>query len=90
MKITFDAAKRNATLAERGIDFSDAAIVLQGESFCFEDERKAYGEKRMVAYGFLKDHMVVVVFVQRGDTTHIVSMRKANEREQKKYARLGQ
>ncbi len=90
MKITFDTAKRNTTLAERGIDFSDAAIVLQGETFCFEDDRKVYGEKRMVAYGFLKDRMVVVVFVPRGDITHIVSMRKANDREQKKYAHLWQ
>jgi uncharacterized DUF497 family protein len=30
MRVTFDPAKRNKTLADRGLDFSDAAIVFAG------------------------------------------------------------
>jgi uncharacterized DUF497 family protein len=31
--------------------------------------------------------MVVVVWTQRGEARHVISMRKANDREQARYAR---
>jgi len=30
MRITFDQAKRDQTLAERGLDFADAVLVFEG------------------------------------------------------------
>jgi len=30
MRITFDPAKRERTLAERGLDFEDASLVFEG------------------------------------------------------------
>jgi uncharacterized DUF497 family protein len=41
----------------------------------------------MICFGLLAHRLVVVGYVQRGEVRHIFSMRKANEREQK---RLGQ
>jgi len=87
MTITYDPAKRQATLETRGLDFKDAALILQGETYRFEDIRFNYGEKRMICYGFLHNRLIALVYVQRGDTTHIISMRKANDREQKKFKR---
>jgi uncharacterized DUF497 family protein len=83
--ITFDPAKRDRTLAERGLDFADAAEVLDGVKYQFVDDRRDYGEERITTVGLLKDRMVVVVWTWRGENLHIISMRKANEREQKKY-----
>jgi len=88
MKVTFDPAKRDATLAERGLDFDDAAIVFEGVTLEIEDVRKDYGEKRMICYGHLAGRMVVVGYVVRGAARHVFSMRKANEREQDKIAPL--
>lgn len=85
MKITFDKAKREKTLEERGLDFLDAKNVFDGATFEFEDTRKDYGEKRIIAVGHLSNRMVIVGYVPRGKTRHIFSMRKANEREIKKY-----
>lgn len=85
MQISFDRAKREATLAERGLDFADAAEVFAGKTFRFEDDRADYGEVRMIAVGYLRDRMVVVVYTDRGSTRHIISMRKANDREQRRY-----
>jgi hypothetical protein len=85
MKITCDLKKRKKTLEERGLDFMDAAIVFEGQIYEFEDIRKDYGERRMIAVGYLAGRMVVIGYVQRGKTRHIFSMRKANEREVKKY-----
>jgi len=85
MKITFDKTKREKTLEERGLDFLDAAKVFNGATFEFEDIQKDYGETRIIAVGHLENRMVIVGYVQRNKIRHIFSMRKANEREIKKY-----
>jgi len=88
MRITFDAAKREKTLAERGLDFADAAFVFAGVTLEVEDTRKNYGEARVICYGLLKGRMVVVGYTPRGADRHVFSMRKANEREQARIAPL--
>ena len=84
--ITYDPAKREKTLSERGLDFSDAAIVFAGVTLEIEDTRKDYGEKRVICYGLLDGRMVVVGYAPRGADCHIFSMRKANEREKARIA----
>ena len=88
MKITFDATKREKTLAERGLDFADAVIIFAGVTLEAEDTRKSYGETRMICYGLLQGRMVVVGYTPRGADRHVFSMRKANEREQARIAPL--
>ena len=85
MRITFHEAKRALTLAERGIDFASAIEVFTGDEFSIVDSRRDYGETRMLTIGRLDGRMVAVVWTQRGDARHIISMRKCNRREEKKY-----
>lgn len=86
MALTFDPAKRNATLAERGLDFADADKVLDGLVFEFVDDRTDYGEERVSTVGLLDERMVVVIWTARGEDRHIISMRKANDREYRRYS----
>lgn len=85
MRITFDAAKRAATLAERGLDFVDAAIVFAGLNATVPDERIDYGERRFISAGFLDGRMVVLVWTPRGDTRRVISMRYAHEKEERRW-----
>ena len=87
MAITYDPEKRLATLAERGLDFEDAKYVFASQNIEVEDTRQQYGEARIICYGQLAGRMVVVGYVKRGDDEHVFSMRKANEREQERYAK---
>lgn len=87
MEISFDPAKRERTLKERGLDFLDAALVFAGPTYRWIDSRRDYGEVRQVAVGLLRERMVVLVWTQRGETRHIISMRKANDREKASYER---
>ena len=87
MRITFDPAKRDKTLRERGLDFASAAEVFAGHTYDRTDDRNDYGEVRMITVGLLAERMVVVVWTQRGDARHVISMRKANDREQTRYER---
>jgi uncharacterized DUF497 family protein len=88
MRINFDPAKRAKTLADRGLDFEDAALVFAGVTFEIEDLRKDYGESRIICYGLLAGRMVVIGYVPRGNTRHVFSMRKANDREKERIAPL--
>ncbi|MGC2462297.1 MAG: BrnT family toxin [Steroidobacteraceae bacterium] len=89
MRITFDPAKRAKTLADRGLDFADAALVFAGVTLEIEDLRKDYGEKRLICFGRLAGWIVVVGYTPRGAAVrHVFSMRKANEREQARVAPL--
>jgi uncharacterized DUF497 family protein len=84
MRVTFDPAKRARTLAERGLDFADAASVFEGDTLEVEDDRRDYGEVRIICFGLLAGRMVVVGYTPRGADRHIFSMRKANDREQER------
>lgn len=88
MAITFDPTKRETALRERGLDFKAATQVFAGPVFTFQDEREDYGEERLVTLGYLDGRMIVVVWTPRGSDEHVFSMRKANAREQKRYAPL--
>jgi uncharacterized DUF497 family protein len=88
VRITFDPAKRNRTLATRGLAFEDAVVVFEGATLEVEDNRQDYGEIRIVCYGYLMGRMVVVGYTQRGQDRHVFSMRKANAREKARIAPL--
>ena len=85
MRISFDAVKRERTLAERGLDFADAGAVFSGLTFDRVDRRQDYGEERIITIGVLAGRMVVIVWTQRDDARHDISMRKANDREKQRY-----
>ncbi len=86
MAITYDPAKRERTLRERGLDFKDAVEVFAGRNYRRRDDRRDYGEIRIITVGFLRNRMVIVVWTPRDGDRHIISMRKANEREKARYA----
>lgn len=89
MRITFDPAKRDRTLAERGLDVARAGELFADLHLTFEDSRFDYGEVRFISVGRLEGRMTVVIWTDEDSGRRVISMRKANEREQRKYqARL--
>jgi uncharacterized protein len=88
MKIIFDPEKRRLTLEDRGLDMARADEVLSGIAITSEDERNDYGETRFITVGYLDGRMVSVAWTRREDAYRIISMRKTNDREQKRYRPL--
>ena len=86
MRLSYDPVKRQKTIDERGLDFEDALFVFAGITVEVEDQRKDYGERRLICYGLLDGRLVVVGYTPRGLVRHIFSMRKANDREQTRLA----
>ena len=85
MDCEWDPAKNRSDFAKHGLDFEDAEQVLDGNCFTVEDRCFIYGERRLITKGLLDGRAVVMAHVQRGDSNRIVSMRRANRREQKIY-----
>lgn len=52
---------------------------------CPPDCRRDYGELREIGYAQIDHRLYCVVFTQRGRTFRVISLRKANSREVKRY-----
>ena len=47
----------------------------------FVDDRRDYGEERMVAFGLVAGRLLCVVYTQRGPGVRVISPRKAHAKE---------
>jgi uncharacterized DUF497 family protein len=50
-----------------------------------KDERRDYREARRLTLGMIDGRLYVVAYTPRGEIIRLISARKANEREQRKY-----
>ncbi len=87
MEIYYDEEKRSRTLRERGLDFARANEVFDGPEYTVLDDRKDYGEERFNTFGHLDDRLVSLTWTIREERRRIISMRKANDREQARFKR---
>lgn len=78
---TWDEAKRVANLAKHGVDFADLDGFAWDDAVLFGDQRRDYGETRLIALGRLGARVHVIVFTNRPEGRRIISARKANDRE---------
>jgi uncharacterized DUF497 family protein len=85
VRYEWDQAKDRRNFAKHGLDFKDAEQVFAGPCVTFEDSRFDYGEERLITLGLLGGRVLVIAHAPRGPATRIISMRKANRREQEIY-----
>ena len=78
---TWDERKRKVNLAKHGIDLRDAESIFDGPLVTVEDTRENYGEPRFVSLGLLHGIPVSLVYTERGDSIHVISIRKALKHE---------
>jgi uncharacterized protein len=85
VEIGFDVAKSERNIAIRGISFEQAAAFEWDTALIVEDTRQDYGERRFQALGLIDVRLHMLVFTPRGTQVHVISLRKANSREVKRY-----
>ena len=74
-------------LRQHGLDFVDAPAVFEGLTFTYEDDRFAYGERRLVTLGLLAGIPVSIAHTESEHEIRIISFRKATRREAQIYFR---
>lgn len=86
MKYSFDHAKLAANVARHGVWFTEAEGFEWAEAVIVIDSRIRYGESRLVATAPIGRRLHVMVFTLRNADVRIISLRRANLREVKRYA----
>jgi uncharacterized protein len=85
MEIEFDPEKSERNRALRGFGFDGVAEFDFETALVWIDTRKDYGEDRFIALGWVTKRVYAVVFTETKNGIRVISFRKANDREARKY-----
>jgi uncharacterized DUF497 family protein len=88
LEVTFDPAKNERNIRERGLSFERAQDFDFKTAFLRIDARQDYGETRHVALGFLDGRLHVLCFTETTAGIRVISFRRANAREVKRYEQV--
>ena len=84
----WDEAKRQANLTKHGIDFAEVESLDWSTATHEADARTDYGEARIVTTGYIGARLHILAWTPRNGGVRIISLRKANEREEKAWRSL--
>ncbi|MGZ8096663.1 MAG: BrnT family toxin [Methylosarcina sp.] len=87
MIIEFDPAKNLKNIRERRLSFERAADFDFETAVFMTDDRRDYGEVRRIGVGYLDGRLHVLCFVFIAGGIRVISFRKANHREAKRYGK---
>lgn len=86
MQFEWDDNKSAENKDRRGFTFDDVITVfLDEERMTILDDRYEYGEERWTTLGEIEGRLFAVTFTMRDEVIRIISARKANKRERKRY-----
>jgi len=85
MSVSYDPSKNQHNIEQRSLDFDRVSDLDWDNAWIYEDERNEYGEVRYIAYGMLGGRLHFVCFIETDDGIRVISFRKANSREVKRY-----
>ena len=90
MKIIYDQTKEVANQTKHGVSLELAAQMEWETLWVYPDTRHDYGEIRFIGFAYIGLRLFCVIFTDRDVETEtsrrIISLRKANPREIKRYA----
>lgn len=85
MQFEWDDEKDRTNRIKHRVAFSEAIEVFQNIRLTVKDDRRNYGETRKITIGEVHFGICVVVYTERNDVIRVISARRANQRERKKY-----
>ncbi|PBC02531.1 BrnT family toxin [Mesorhizobium sp. WSM3860] len=85
MRFEWDAAKAKTNRAKHGLDFALAPEFDFANAIIAIDDSADYGEERLVATGIIGLSVCVMVYVERGETIRVISLRRATKKEIESY-----
>lgn len=85
MKYVFDPDKDAGNRAKHGVSLRLSEVLFAGPHVLVTDDRFEYGEARTLAFGLIGGRLFVCVFADRDSERRVISLRKANSREVRRY-----
>jgi len=86
MSIEYDPAKDAINQCKHGISLADVVNIEWGTAQIQEDTRFDYGEQRFIATGYIGLRLYRTAFCIRDEKIRVISLRKTNKREERRYA----
>ena len=86
MEFEWDQKKADENFAKHKIDFEEATEIFD-DSYLIEEssDSQIYEEVRFKTIGQIGSHICVVVYTPRGKRTRLISARRANKQERRRY-----
>ena len=82
----FIQPRRAPSCAKHGVSFADAEQALRDNMAVTIEDPDALNERRFMSLGMdAWGRILIVVYTQRGDRTHVISTRKVSRGEARQY-----
>jgi uncharacterized DUF497 family protein len=85
VKFEWDEQKNRINIRKHRISFEDARAIFEDVRITAVDTKQSYAEIREISLGMIRGRVCVVVYTERKGATRIISARKANQRERRRY-----
>ena len=85
LQVTYDPAKNAHNVRKHGLSFDRAVDFDFHTAIAFQDTRRDYGEVRIRSLGLLDGRVHHLVFVETTEGIRVISLRKTNRRESRKW-----
>ena len=85
MRFEFDPDKDLINIDKHGVSLELATSLNWDAALLWIDSRKDYGETRILALAPETGTLYYAAFVDRGEIRRMISLRRANRREVKRY-----
>ncbi len=88
MRFEYDPNKERLNVGKHGLSLTLAASLDWNAALLWIDERRDYGEARVLALAPKTGILYYVAFVDRAEVRRVISLRRANRREVKRYVQV--
>jgi uncharacterized protein len=88
MRYEHDPKKLADNVTKHQVWFSEAEGFEWDTAVIEHDSRRQYPETRFQATGMIGDRLYVLIFCFRATKIRLISLRRANNREKQRYARI--
>ena len=84
MRFEWDKTKRRTNISKHGVDFTHVEAFQWEAARIWTYLRK--GEQRFTAYGYIGNHLHVLVYTERESILRVISLRRATKKDRRRYA----
>jgi uncharacterized protein len=85
VRFDFDPTKDRLNTEKHGLSLALASTLDWDDALLWIDDRRDYGENRVLALAPKTGILYYVAFVDRDEVRRIISLRRANRREVERY-----
>ena len=85
MLFEWDENKRRQGIEKHKVDMLYAALIFEGRVLTRIDDRKDYGEQRLISLGLVEDECFVVVYTERNGVKRLITAWKGGGDERSSY-----